>query len=244
MSFRVLLAALMALAPLQLLAQGTTAAPAARPAAPAAPAAAAAPIDRNKLSYAIGYEIGADFVEKNMNVDVATVVRAIQDGYAKRAPTVPEAEMRQVLSAMRDKMIGEARVKYEQLARENKTKSDRFMAENRAKKGIVALPSGIQYRVIEEGAGKRPSPTSDVTVHYRGSLSSGLEFDSSFARGVPASFKVDTVIDGWKEILPLMKVGDHWQVFLPPEKAYGIRGQGPIGPNEALVFDIKLVEVK
>jgi FKBP-type peptidyl-prolyl cis-trans isomerase FklB len=244
MSFRFLLAALMALAPLQLLAQGTTAAPAARPAAPAAPAAAAAPIDRNKLSYAIGYEIGADFVEKNMNVDVATVVRAIQDGYAKRAPTVPEAEMRQVLSAMRDKMIGEARVKYEQLARENKTKSDRFMAENRAKKGIVALPSGIQYRVIEEGAGKRPSPTSDVTVHYRGSLSSGLEFDSSFARGVPASFKVDTVIDGWKEILPLMKVGDHWQVFLPPEKAYGIRGQGPIGPNEALVFDIKLVEVK
>jgi FKBP-type peptidyl-prolyl cis-trans isomerase FklB len=244
MSFRVLLAALMALAPLQLLAQATTAAPAARPAAPAAPAAATAPIDRNKLSYAIGYEIGADFVEKNMNVDVATVVRAIQDGYAKRAPTVPEAEMRQVLSAMRDKMIGEARVKYEQLARENKTKSDRFMAENRAKKGIVALPSGIQYRVIEEGAGKRPSPTSDVTVHYRGSLSSGLEFDSSFARGVPASFKVDTVIDGWKEILPLMKVGDHWQVFLPPEKAYGIRGQGPIGPNEALVFDIKLVEVK
>ena len=108
----------------------------------------------------------------------------------------------------------------------------------------MVLPSGIQYRVIEEGTGRKAAPTSEVTVHYRGSLTNGFEFDSSFARGVPAKFKVDTVIDGWKEVLPLMKIGDHWQVFLPPEKAYGMRGQGPIGPNEALVFDIKLVDVK
>ncbi len=223
-------------------AQGATApaAPAARPAG----APAAGPIDKTKLSYAIGYEIGSDFVEKNMQVDLNTVIRAIQDGYAKRNPTVSEQDMRQVLGAMREKMIGEAKVKYEQIARENKGKSDRFLAENKSKKGIVALPSGIQYRVIEEGAGRRATPTSEVTVHYRGSLSNGFEFDSSFARGQPASFKVNTVIDGWKEVLPMMKIGDHWQVFLPPEKAYGMRGQGPIGPNEALVFDIKLVDVK
>ena len=211
----------------------------------ARPAAPTVAVDRNKVSYAIGYEIGRDFIDKKMDVDVNQVIRAVQDGYAKRQPAVPEAEMRAQLGAMREKMIGEARVKFEQMARDNKVKSDRFMAENRSKKGIVVLPSGIQYRVIEDGNGRKPTTTSQVTVHYRGSLSSGLEFDSSFARGQPASFKVDTVIDGWKEILPLMKVGDHWQVFLPPEKAYGMRGQAPvIGPNEALVFDIKLIDVK
>lgn len=229
-------------------AQGATTAPAATQATPPSATtrapAPAGPIDRNKLSYAIGYEIGRDFIEKKMDVDVNTVIKALQDGYAKRQPTVAEADMRQVLGRMREKMIGEAKVEFERVARENKTKSDRFMAENKAKKGIVVLPSGIQYRVIEEGAGRRPTPTSNVTVHYRGSLSNGFEFDSSFARGTPASFKVDTVIEGWKEVLPLMKVGDHWQVFLPPEKAYGLRGQGPIGPNEPLVFDIKLVDVK
>lgn len=213
-------------------------------AAPAAAPAAAPTIDRNKVSYAIGYEIGKDFVEKKMDVDLQTVIRAIQDGYAKRQPAVPEDQMREAMGVMREKMLAEARTRFEALARENKSKSDKFLAENRSKKGIVALPSGIQYRVIEDGTGKRATPTAEVTVHYRGSLSSGLEFDSSFARGQPASFKVDSVIDGWKEILPMMKVGDHWQVFLPPEKAYGLRGQGPIGPNEALVFDIKLVDVK
>jgi FKBP-type peptidyl-prolyl cis-trans isomerase FklB len=244
MSVRLSIAGLALVAASSAFAQGT-AAPA-QGAAPAAqrPAAPVGPIDKNKLSYAIGYEIGRDFVEKKMDVDVNTVIRAIQDGFAKRPSSVPEAEMKAVLGQMRDKMIGEAKTRYESAARENKAKSDKFMAENRSKKGIVVLPSGIQYRVIEEGTGRKASPTAEVTVHYRGSLTNGFEFDSSFARGVPAKFKVDTVIDGWKEVLPLMKIGDHWQVFLPPEKAYGMRGQGPIGPNEALVFDIKLVDVK
>ena len=234
MKFRWMIAALLSAGAGAALAQGGT-----------APAAGAAPtVDKNKVSYAIGYEIGKDFVEKNMDVDLQTVIRAIQDGYAKRNPAVPEDQMREAMGVMREKMLAEARTRFEALARENKAKSDKFLADNRSKKGIVALPSGIQYRVIEDGTGKRATPTSEVTVHYRGSLSSGLEFDSSFARGQPASFKVDSVIEGWKEILPMMKVGDHWQVFLPPEKAYGLRGQGPIGPNEALVFDIKLVDVK
>lgn len=243
MSVRLSIAGLALVAASGAFAQGAAPAAAPQGAAPAAQAPAG-PIDRNKLSYAIGYEIGRDFVEKKMDVDVNTVIRAIQDGYAKRPSSVPEAEMKTVLGQMRDKMIGEAKTRYEAAARDNKAKSDRFLAENRSKKGIVVLPSGIQYRVIEEGTGRKATPTSEVTVHYRGSLTNGFEFDSSFARGVPAKFKVDTVIDGWKEILPLMKIGDHWQVFLPPEKAYGMRGQGPIGPNEALVFDIKLVDVK
>jgi FKBP-type peptidyl-prolyl cis-trans isomerase len=200
--------------------------------------------EKGKLSYAIGFEIGTDFVDKKMDVDVATVIRGIQDGIAKKQPTVPVDQMRASLDKMREKLMSEAKAKYEQLARDNKAKSDKFMAENKIKKGIVTLPSGIQYRVIEEGNGKRPLKNSEVTVHYRGSLTSGLEFDSSFARGVPAKFKVDAVLKGWQEVLPMMKVGDHWQIFLPPEQAYGMRGQGPIGPNEALVFEIKLVDVK
>ncbi|MBK6436896.1 MAG: FKBP-type peptidyl-prolyl cis-trans isomerase [Rhodanobacteraceae bacterium] len=200
--------------------------------------------EKGKLSYAIGFEIGSDFVDKKMDVDVNTVIRGIQDGVAKRQPTVPPEQMRAALDKMREKLMAEAKTKYEQMARENKAKSDKFMAENKVKKGIITLPSGIQYRVIEEGIGKRPLKNSEVTVHYRGSLTSGLEFDSSFARGVPATFKVDAVLKGWQDILPMMKVGDHWQLFLPPEQAYGMRGQGPIGPNEALVFEIKLVDVK
>lgn len=223
------------------IAQGQTGASAAA----AAPASGAAPaVDRNKVSYAIGYEIGRDFIDKKMDVDLQTVIRAIQDGFAKRQPAIPDEQMREAMAVLRDKLQAEARTRLEALARENKAKSDKFLAENKSKKGIVVLPSGIQYRVIEDGTGKRATPTSEVSVHYRGSLSSGLEFDSSFQRGQPVSFKVDSVIDGWKEVLPMMKVGDHWQVFLPPEKAYGLRGQGPIGPNEALVFDIKLVDVK
>lgn len=200
--------------------------------------------DKGKLSYAIGYEIGGDFVEKKLDVDVATVIKGLQDGLAKRAPAVEAAAMKDALEKMSAKLKAEAIAKYESLAKENKAKSDKFMAENKVKKGIVTLPSGIQYRVIEDGTGKRPLKTSEVSVHYRGSLSSGLEFDSSFARGVPSTFKVDSVLAGWQEVLPLMKAGDRWQIFLPPDQAYGMRGQGPIGPNEALVFEIQLVDVK
>ncbi len=200
--------------------------------------------ERGKLSYSLGYEIGRDFVDRKMDVDLNTVIKAIQDGYAKRNPSVPEAQMRDALTKLRDKMVSDAKTKYESLARENKAKSDKFLTENKVKKGITVLPTGVQYRVIEDGTGKQPLKNSEVTVHYRGSLANGLEFDSSFARGTPATFKVDAVLKGWQEILPKMKVGDHWQVFLPPDQAYGLRGQGPIGPNEALVFDIKLISVK
>jgi len=143
-------------------------------------------------------------------------------------------------------MYTQAKGEFDKLAGANKAKSQQFMAENKSKKGIVSLPSGVQYRVIEDGTGsKKPTAQSEVTVHYRGSLANGLEFDSSFARGEPVSFKVNTVIKGWQEALPLMRVGDHWQIFVPPELAYGDRGQPPrIGPNEALVFEIKLIEVK
>lgn len=210
---------------------------------PAAGAAAPA-MDRAKLSYAVGYQFGADLKERGVDVDVNAVIRALQDGFSGKDVAYPREELAQQMELLEGKLRSEAEEKFRKLAADNKAASDKFMAENRAKKGIVALPSGIQYRVIEEGNGARPTAKSEVTVHYRGSLITGFEFDSSFARGVPAKFQVDQVLKGWQEVLPLMRVGDHWQIFLPPDQAYGERGPRPIGPNQALVFEIKLIEVK
>ena len=126
---------------------------------------------------------------------------------------------------------------------DNQAAADEFLAANLSKNGIVALPSGVQYRIIEEGDGSRPGMESTVKVHYRGSKINGHEFDSSFARGVPEEFPVNTVLKGWQEVLPLMKTGATWQVFVPPELAFGVRGNPPVGPNEALIFDLKLVEI-
>ena len=198
--------------------------------------------EKGKLSYAIGYQIGKVFSDRKMDVDVNTVIRALQDAYGKRTPAISEEKMREILTAFQSKMMTEAKAEYDKVAATNKASATRFMSENKTKKGIVVLPSGLQYRVIEEGTGKQVAPTAEVTVHYRGSLSDGLEFDSSFARGEPVKFKVNEVIKGWQEALSRMKVGDHWQIFLPPDLAYGDRGQPPrIGPNQALVFDIKVI---
>lgn len=209
-------------------------------AAPPAPV----PLDKNKLSYALGFKLGLDIVESKAAVDVNMVVKGVQDAYAKKEPTVAREDMGKQLYSLEYKLRSEAEAAYKKVATENKARSDKFMAENKVKKNIVALPSGIQYRVLDEGNGARPSKTSNVTVHYRGSLISGLEFDSSYARGTPAQFKVSDVLPGWQEILPLMKVGDRWEVYLPSDKAYGDRAPRAIGPNQALQFEIKLIEVK
>ena len=121
---------------------------------------------------------------------------------------------------------------------------EKFLEENKDKDGVTTLESGLQYKVLEEGAGKQPSATDSVTVHYRGSLIDGREFDSSYSRGQPATFPVNGVIAGWVEALQLMKEGDKWQLFIPSDLAYGQRGSGPdIGPDEVLVFDIELLKV-
>lgn len=231
-------------------AQNTASPPASQAAAPAASAQQApAPItaaDKPNLSYAIGFQMGDGLIERKIDVDINAVIRGLQDGFAKRKPTVSEDTMRDVLGRMQAQMYTQAKAEFDKLASENKAKSQKFLAENKGKKGVVTLPSGLQYVVIEEGTGtKHPTPTSEVSVHYRGSLINGLEFDSSFARGQPAQFKVNEVIKGWSEILPLMRVGDYWRVYVPADMAYGERGQPPrIGPNEALVFELKLVDIK
>lgn len=199
--------------------------------------------ERGKLSYAVGWDIGEDIQRRGGEFDVETIIAAIRDSGAGKEPQVPAEEMVALLTALQQKVRQEQAEAFQKLAADNQVKSDEFLAANKAKNGVVALPSGVQYRIIDEGEGGRPNMDSTVKVHYRGSKVNGLEFDSSFARGVPEEFTVNTVLKGWQEVLPLMKTGATWQVFVPPELAFGARGNPPVGPNEALIFDLKLVEI-
>jgi FKBP-type peptidyl-prolyl cis-trans isomerase FklB len=133
----------------------------------------------------------------------------------------------------------------QQLADKNQKEGEVFLAENKKKKGVVTLPSGLQYHVITAGTGKIPKATDTVTTHYRGTLIDGTEFDSSYKRGEPASFPVNGVIKGWTEALQLMKVGSKWQLFIPSNLAYGPQGAGQvIGPSATLIFEIELLSIK
>ena len=200
--------------------------------------------EAGKVGYSIGYEFGSELRNYDIDMDLDAVFQAVRDAFSGNDPQVEMAEMRELMMALQERIRQERMEQFQQLAEENQAKSERFLQENRSRTGIVALPSGVQYRVIEEGEGSRPGIDDVVTVHYRGSKTDGREFDSSFRRGVPAVFQVNSVIEGWQEVLPLMREGAMWQVFLPPELAFGVRGDPPIiGPNEALQFDIRLVKI-
>lgn len=201
--------------------------------------------EKAKLSYAVGYEIGRDFNDKKLDIDLATVIKAIQDGYAKRDPSVPEEELRAALGKMQEQLLSQAKAEFDKVSAENKAASDRFLAANRSKQGVTVLPSGIQYKIIDAGTGARPSTNSEVQIHFRGSLATGQEFASTYTGNQAVTLRVaEAPIPGLQEVLPLMNQGARWEVYLPPDKAYGDGPRSPIGPNQAVVFDVRLVEVK
>lgn len=199
--------------------------------------------DKGKLSYAVGWDIGEDIKRRGAEFDVEAIIAAIRDSGAAREPQVAKEEMATLLADLQQRVRQEQAEAFRKLSEENAAKSSEFLAANAKKSGIVVLPSGVQYRIIDEGDGARPGMDSTVKVHYRGSKTTGLEFDSSFARGVPEEFTVNAVLRGWQEVLPLMKTGATWQIFVPPELGFGARGNPPVGPNETLTFDLKLVEI-
>ena len=208
--------------------------------------------DKKKASYAIGYRMGIEFTGRQgseFELDVEEAIKGIRDSAAKKDPAVSKEDMVLNVQGYEKKMQMKQMEMYKKLAEENKKRSDGFLAENRKKKGIKELPSGVQYRVIEDGVGNHPTMDSEVTIHYRGSLigtedvNNYQEFDSTFIRGEPRTLKVSEGLKGWQEILPLMRPGGKWQVYIPPELGFGIRGQSPIGPNEVLVFDITLLSI-
>ena len=190
--------------------------------------------DKGKLSYAIGFQIGSGLADRKMDIDVATVARALQDAYAKKPPAVPEAAMRDALSKFESK----AKADMDKTLADNKREGDAFMAANRSKKGVIVLPGDAQYRVIEEGTGKAVTAASEVTFHIRVSNSSGRELQSSFV-GEPVKAKVADMskMFGPKvpDVVQKMKVGDHWTIYLPPDPNTG---------NQVLVLEIKIIDVK
>jgi len=132
------------------------------------------------------------------------------------------------------------------MAADPSQRSEEFLKENAKKEGVKTLPDGLQYKVEREGSGKSPAASDVVSVHYRGTLVDGTKFDSSYDRGQPTEFPVNRVIKGWTEALQLMKEGSKWTLYIPAKLAYGERGTpgGPIGPNEALIFEVELLKVK
>jgi FKBP-type peptidyl-prolyl cis-trans isomerase FklB len=202
--------------------------------------------DKAKLSYAIGYQIGSQFADGKPDVEIPVLVRAIQDAYARRHPSVSMQDMHQQLQRLDQQMHADALAEFKRVAAANARKSAQYMAQNRQRPGVVQLPSGIQYAVLSKGSGQvSPTVSSTVTVNYRGMLVDGTEFDSTWAHGAPVSFTVDKVIRGWQDVIPRMHVGARCMVVNPPKLAYGETGALPrIGSNEALVFEIELLAIK
>ncbi len=195
--------------------------------------------NRQKASYIIGNNIGeniaADFKDRGFNVDPAIVVQGILNGLQGKESGYSEEEAQAVIKAFLE----------EAQAQLKKSGVD-FLAQNKTKEGVQTTKSGLQYKVIKEGAGASPKPTSVVTVHYRGTLIDGTEFDSSYARMEPASFPVNGVIAGWTEALQLMKPGSKYELYIPSDLAYGAQppGRSPIPPHAVLLFTVELLDVK
>jgi peptidylprolyl isomerase len=239
MKLRMLAAAMAAFALVPALAAAQTAAPAAAAATPAP--------DKQTLSYAIGYDMARDLAERKVDLDINTLIRAIQDGYAKRDPTMPKDKLGAALESFQKRMAEQSRAEFDRVSRENKQKSDAFLAANKAKTGVQVLPSGVQYRVIETGTGAKPTAASTVQVHLRGSMTSGQEFANTYQspNAQPAQFKLgEFPLKGLRDTLMMMPTGSRWEIFLPPDQAYGNDPRSPLGPGQAVVFDVKLVSVK
>jgi FKBP-type peptidyl-prolyl cis-trans isomerase len=200
--------------------------------------------DNDKINYSLGYQIGGDFKRQEVELNPQAVVQGIEDALAGTEPLMTSDEMRTTLVELKKRIMTAQREKAAQAAAQNLEAAEAFMAENTSKEGVKTLPSGLQYKVIQEGSGATPAATDKVTVHYRGTLTDGTEFDSSYSRNKPASFAVNRVVPGWTEALQLMQEGDKWLLFIPPKLGYAERGAGSkIPPNSALIFEVELLSV-
>jgi len=201
---------------------------------------------KDKVSYSIGMDIGTTLKKQELDVDPAILARGIRDSMSGQKPLMTDQEMRDTITTFQKEMMAKQQEQTKQMGEKNKKQGEAFLAENKKKEGVKTLPSGLQYKVIKAGKGKKPKATDTVTTHYRGTLIDGTEFDSSVSRGKPASFPVNGVIPGWTEALQLMEEGAKWQLFIPSNLAYGERGTpgGPIGPNATLIFDIELISIQ
>ncbi|NOX18987.1 MAG: FKBP-type peptidyl-prolyl cis-trans isomerase [Chlorobi bacterium] len=199
---------------------------------------------KDTLSYAIGQELGANLKKQDIDVNVDVLLSALKTAYLDTNTAL-------TAKAARDAIVNYQTERYEvkqeekkKIGAKNKAAEEKFLAENKKKEGVKTTNSGLQYKVLKSGSGKKATDNSVVTVNYRGKLLDGTEFDSSFKNNKPATFNINRVIPGWTEVLKLMREGDKFEVYIPSRLAYGFNGSGDkIGPNELLIFEIELLKV-
>ena len=204
----------------------------------------------DRISYAIGIQLGKSFQRDDLAVNPTILVQAITDVLNDKPLAMTDEQIKQVMTDLQTAMRAKRKEMQAKMMAKRKTMGDKqlaegktFLADNAKKKGVTVLKSGLQYKVLNAGTGATPKATDKVKTHYRGTLINGKEFDSSYRRDKPAEFPVKGVIAGWTEALQLMKEGGKWQLFVPANLAYGERGAGDIPPNAALIFEVELIEI-
>ena len=195
--------------------------------------------EKQKLSYALGVFFAQSVTQQDIDMDTDYFLEAVADVLNNSQPKLSIEEIQAIFARFQQQ---EQENRAEQAAT-NSQAGKEFLAANRTKQGVIELDNGLQYKILRPGTGASPKPDGEVTVHYRGSLVNGAEFDSSYKRNQPAKLSVNRVIKGWQQALPMMKTGALWQLYIPANLAYGSAGQGAIGPDEALIFEVELIEV-
>jgi FKBP-type peptidyl-prolyl cis-trans isomerase FklB len=199
---------------------------------------------REKASYCIGLETGKQLREQFKEMDVQFLAEGLQDGFSHTEPKLSQDEIKAVLTAIRQQVEMQQKQFIAKIASDNKKRCEEYLEKNKKHEGVVTLPSGLQYKVLNKGKGESPSLLDVVSVHYCGYFIDGKEFESTYQRDKPQTFPVNRVIPGWAEALQQMKVGDKWRIFIPSYLAYGEMGYGPeIEPNMALIFDMELLAI-
>ena len=199
----------------------------------------------NKASYSIGIQMGSQMAPIKDLLNQDAIMMGFKDIMNGTEPKLTLEEMQTVMQEFQKSIAEKQQAKKAAMSESNGAEGEKFLSENKTKEGVITTESGLQYKVITAGTGATPKATDTVVTHYSGTLINGKVFDSSYKRNSPATFPVNGVIKGWTEALQLMKVGAKWQLFIPANLAYGERGAGAnIGPNEALIFEIELLEIK
>jgi len=200
---------------------------------------------KEKASYALGVNIGHGLTKDAVEVDPGLLFQGLKDGMAGGKTQMTDDELKAALASLQADVMKRQQEKMQVLGEADKKEGDAFLGANKTKEGVVTLPSGLQYKIVQQGTGPKPTASDTVTVNYRGTLLDGTEFDSSYKRGQPATFAVGQIIRGWTEALQLMPVGSKWQLFIPPELAYGPRSPSPvIPPNSTLIFEVELLSIQ
>ncbi len=199
---------------------------------------------KDKLSYAIGADLARGLRTQRVDVNVDVLVGALRDALAGKKLIMTQEEVTATLKRLENEQKQDYEHAKAMLSEKNKKAGDAFFAENVKKEGVVTLPSGLQYKVLKQGNGKKPTLEDTVVCNYRGTLLDGTEFDSSYKRNQPATVPVKGLIKGWSEALQLMSAGSKWQLFIPPQLAYGERVVHGIAPNAMLVFEVELISIQ